>query len=80
MQVRYHCEYFLDHEAEEMIRDDITNMNEKIENVQRMYQELKENYMQNALDINVFWASPIWTRDVNPRSRKKVQYFQNLKG
>jgi hypothetical protein len=63
-----------------MIREDLSTMNEKVESVQKLYQELREKYMQNALDINVFWASPIWTRDTSPRSRKRPQYFQNLKG
>lgn len=36
--------------------------------------------MQDALDINVFWASPLWTNDKISRSRKGIQYFENLKG
>ncbi len=55
-------------------------MNKKVEVVQGLYQDLKEKYMQDALDINIFYASPIWTKDEIVRSKKGIQYFQNLKG
>ena len=45
-------------------------MTEKIEQVQELYQNLKEKYKQEALDINILWGSPLCAVDKIKRNSK----------
>ena len=45
-----------------------------------MYQELREKYIQEAIDINVFWGSPLFAEDHIARNRKGVNMFQHANG
>jgi hypothetical protein len=76
MQLRYHCEYFLEEEQQQTIHGDIVNLDDKVCTVQGLYQELREQYMQDALDINVFWGNPLWSNDMLKRSSKPIQHFK----
>jgi hypothetical protein len=48
--------------------------------VQQLYQNIKEQYIQEPLDINIFWGCPTWTRDMLKRSHKPLQTMTNIKG
>ena len=63
-----------------MIKEDLCNMNEKIIGLQSMYQQLREKYMQELIDINVFWGSPLFAEDTIARNRKGVHPISHLNG
>ena len=54
-------------------------MTEKIDNVQELYQDLKEKYKQDALIINVLWGSPMFSKDKIKRNSKEIKYITNSK-
>jgi len=46
-----------------------------------LYKNIKEQYIQEAIDINIFWGCPSWTEDMLRRSTKKpMQIMKNIKG
>ena len=46
MRVKYNCYYLLDDDEEKRFNDDVKLMSEKINQVQELYQDLKEKYKQ----------------------------------
>lgn len=38
-----------------------------------LYQDLKEKYKQEALDIHIFWGSPLFAADKLIRNKKPMQ-------
>jgi tyrosine-protein phosphatase YwqE len=52
-------------------------MNEKINDVHELYQDLKEKYKQEALDINIFWGSPLFAADRLHRNKRSMETVTN---
>lgn len=55
-------------------------MSEKVNNLQGLYQDLKEKYKQQALDINVFWGSPLFACDKLQRNKKAIETVTDSQG
>jgi tyrosine-protein phosphatase YwqE len=77
LRIKYHCFYLLDDEEEKRFNDDVKMMNEKINEVHELYQDLKEKYKQEALDISIFWGSPLFAADNIQRNKKQPQFVRN---
>lgn len=78
-RIKYHYVYLFNEVEEKKLREDIINMTEKIDNVQELYQDLKEKYKQDALIINVLWGSPMFSKDKIKRNSKEIKYITNSK-
>lgn len=55
-------------------------MSEKVNNLQSLYQDLKEKYKQEALDINIFWGNPLFACDKLQRNKKTVETITDSQG
>ncbi len=75
--MKYNCFYLLEEEEEKRFIDDVRMMNDKINGVSELYQDLKDKYKQEALDINVFWGSPLIADDQLQRNKRIIEYVNN---
>lgn len=67
-------------EEERRFEDEVGRMSEKVNNLQSLYQDLKEKYKQEALDINIFWGNPLFACDKLQRNKKTVETITDSQG
>jgi hypothetical protein len=72
LKIKYKCSFLFEEEEEKRFEDEVSRMNEKVNNLQGLYQDLKEKYKQEALDINIFWGSPLFACDRLQRNKKPI--------